>query len=544
MSTTKRERSQPRTIEVTYTQDGAGWVGGHMGRFGVRNTGAAPLTGPWVLTCDLADGVTAGASIWGPGEGTGGVNVTGAVSQSGRALTITVQTPTLPPGASAQVQGQMDYPAGAWSPPENIQINGEGGVEPTEPPAVPTNLRVTGYTSSSVSLAWDPPRPADGVLEHVVYCLTDPSKEALLPGNATTATVTGLEPEITYQFAVASRNAVGVSDRSPSVEQTTREETAPPAPGTLFRFPPYVDMTLSIQPNGRKTLPEYRDAYGIRRFSLGFINNQGSTPNPVWGTSIPLDRYAEEIRAVGAENVTISFGGEYAEQHEIAIACATADQALEAYRRVVETFDLRQIDLDIEMGAANDREASRRRGEAIARLQHERNEAGKPLTVTLTLASSPDGLETPGRNVLEDTLAGGEQGGGITLSAINIMAMVFGPWYYNNYDSDTGNLVVRGTTRLNDQLKEVYGSSADQWDKIAITTMIGQNATADPRQVLTPAHAEHVLQFALEKQVGVLSFWSVTRDKPGPLGQVSYGHSGLDAPAGTFTGIFGRYDPS
>jgi hypothetical protein len=78
--------------------------------------------------------------------------------------------------------------------------NGIGG------PSMPTNLRGTGSTSSSVSLAWDPSSDNSAtVTGYDIYAGTQ--KVASVSG--TTATVTGLAPATGYQFTVVARDAGG-----------------------------------------------------------------------------------------------------------------------------------------------------------------------------------------------------------------------------------------------------------------------------------------------------------------------------------------------
>ncbi|WP_157254321.1 glycosyl hydrolase 2 galactose-binding domain-containing protein [Nonomuraea typhae] len=89
-----------------------------------------------------------------------------------------------------------------------------------ERPTPPPHLRVTGTTSSSVSLAWDPATDNVGVVGYDVQ--GGPSV------TGTTATVTGLRPETAYTFTVRARDAAGlVSDPSNEVQATTGEDTGP-----------------------------------------------------------------------------------------------------------------------------------------------------------------------------------------------------------------------------------------------------------------------------------------------------------------------------
>ena len=93
--------------------------------------------------------------------------------------------------------------------------SGGGGGGGTQAPAAPTNLAVTGTTSSSVSLSWT--APAGTVTGYQVYA--NGSQVSTVTG--TSATVTGLAASTTYTFAVAAYNSAGTSPRSGSVSATT-----------------------------------------------------------------------------------------------------------------------------------------------------------------------------------------------------------------------------------------------------------------------------------------------------------------------------------
>lgn len=109
-----------------------------------------------------------------------------------------------------------------------------GGVVDVEPPTTPTNLRVTGTTSSSVALAWDASTDDVGVTAYQVF------RGATLAGSAssTTFTDTGLTSGTTYSYTVVAQDASGKqSAASASVSATTTAVTQDfsiaASPGTL-----------------------------------------------------------------------------------------------------------------------------------------------------------------------------------------------------------------------------------------------------------------------------------------------------------------------
>jgi endoglucanase len=91
-----------------------------------------------------------------------------------------------------------------------------------EPPTVPTNVTVTGTTSSSISLSWTASTDNVGVVGYRVYEGT----AIVANPTGTTATVTGLAPSTSHTYTVAARDAQGnESARSAPVTGTTRPAT-------------------------------------------------------------------------------------------------------------------------------------------------------------------------------------------------------------------------------------------------------------------------------------------------------------------------------
>ena len=108
----------------------------------------------------------------------------------------------------------------------------------------------------------------------------------------------------------------------------------------------------------------------------------------------------------------MSFGG--AANTELSVACDT--DVYDAYRAVVDRYDLRVIDLDIEGDALADTAANDRRAEAIAQLQEQQK-----LDVWVTLPVSPDGLTADGERLVASMLDAG-----VELTGVNAMTMNYG----------------------------------------------------------------------------------------------------------------------
>lgn len=158
-------------------------------------------------------------------------------------------------------------------------------------------------------------------------------------------------------------------------------------PETLSWSVPYVDVTLT--PSFQFQDPSANPA---RTVALAFVvADPEDDCAPSWGgyysldqagSDLELDRRIDQLRSAGGD-VMVSLGGQA--NDELAVACTDTDDLTEAYRDVVERYDLSAIDLDVEGTAVADQRAASRRAEALATVQRERAADGSPLAVWLTV---------------------------------------------------------------------------------------------------------------------------------------------------------------
>jgi len=107
------------------------------------------------------------------------------------------------------------WPAGQLS---EFQVFAPTGGGDTTPPTAPTNLAVTGRTSTSVSLSWTASTDNVGVTGYQVRVNGTTS----VTTTGTSTTVGGLSPSTTYTFTVVATDAAGnLSQPSASVSATT-----------------------------------------------------------------------------------------------------------------------------------------------------------------------------------------------------------------------------------------------------------------------------------------------------------------------------------
>ena len=304
---------------------------------------------------------------------------------------------------------------------------------------------------------------------------------------------------------------------------------------------PYVDVTLT--PTFQFQDPTANPANDV---ALGFVVAHPKSPcTPSWGaaytldqaaSSLELDRRIEQLRQAGGD-ITLSLGG--LSNTELAVACTDQARLTAAYRQLIERYDVKTLDLDIEGTAVADQASLQRRVTAVAAVQKERKASGKPLAVWLTLPVSPEGLTNDGVALVRGMLEGG-----VDLRGVNVMTMD-----YNNGDTDPDMLAL-GISALNGthrQMTDLYLrlgrtlTSPQVWSRIGATPMIGQNDIDAER--FTVDDAKGLAEFAVDNGIGRVSMWSLNRDAPcrGTFTNVvvhSNTCSGVDQDALAFSKVF------
>lgn len=250
---------------------------------------------------------------------------------------------------------------------------------------------------------------------------------------------------------------------------------------------------------------------------LSFIvADRADVCSPSWGAAYSLDSAAQDLdldRRIARlrqreGSVVVSFGG--AINSELSTVCTDPDDLLSAYRDVVDRYDLRTIDLDIEGPALSDLEGTTRRAVAMKALQDEREQAGKDLRVWLTLPVTPTGLTTDGKQTVSAMLDAD-----VDLSGVNLMTMDYGGSREN--DQSMLEASTDALTATHTQLGQIYARAgqdvgpATLWRRMGATPMIGQNDV--PGEIFSLAAARGLSAFAQEKGLGRMSMWSLNRDR-------------------------------
>jgi chitodextrinase len=195
-------KAAPPTATCRVVND---WGSGFQGDCTIANPGPDAVTG-WTLNICFTPATVRLSQVWGAAATTSGNCV---------AFTGIDWSTTIAAGGSVSV-GFLGSPGGGvliGSCTLNDQSCAGGGSGPdTAPPTAPANLRVTGTTSSSVSVAWTASTDDVGVTGYDVLRAPGASGGAFtqVGTSATTSFAqTGLTANTTYRYQVRARDAAG-----------------------------------------------------------------------------------------------------------------------------------------------------------------------------------------------------------------------------------------------------------------------------------------------------------------------------------------------
>src|SRR6516165_6216229 len=306
--------------------------------------------------------------------------------------------------------------------------------------------------------------------------------------------INDFSPNKSRGFSVAFETAGASAPTEQLVVTTAPGETS----GMPAVFAPYIDMGLVSSKN---LLSIQRDS-GIKIFTLAFVlspgdcsaawQGVGSITNDMLSNDRTILSLVQSLRASGGD-VIISFGG--ANGDEPALHCPDPTSLAAVYQSVINRYEAKAIDFDIEGDKLLDQTSIQRRNLALVALRA----ANPGLTISYTLPVLPSGLNENGVSVLTSA-----KRDGFNPDVINVLAMNYGASVDNGGQMGLDAVMASSNTVL--QVK-----AAGLTSHIGITPMIGANDMSP--EVFSLADASLLASFAASNpSIARLSIWSVSRD--------------------------------
>jgi chitinase len=280
---------------------------------------------------------------------------------------------------------------------------------------------------------------------------------------------------------------------TPPTTPPTTGPTTPPSTGTKMASAPYIYPGWGNPPAPSTVM----NATGIKAFTMAFVLANGC--NPVWDGEGGLTGGAHEstinaIKAAGG-SVVPSIGGW--QGNKLGPNCSSPEALAGAYQKVINTFGLKAIDIDIENYDEFENYTVADRIVGALKIIKQNNPSVKTI---LTFGTTTSGPNAHGVRLINQTKALGAN-----VDVFTIMPFDFGG------GADMYASTVSASEGLKNQLKSTYGwSDAQAYSHMGIS---GMNGLSDQQEVTTPATWTRIRDYAKNNNLARFTFWAVNRDR-------------------------------
>ena len=239
------------------------------------------------------------------------------------------------------------------------------------------------------------------------------------------------------------------------------------------------------------------NATGVKAFTMAFVLANGC--NPVWDSEGGLTGgvHASTINAIRAAggDVVPSFGGYSG--NKLGPACATPDLLAGAYQKVIDTFGLKAIDIDIENFDEFEDFTVQDWILGALKIVKQRN---PNLKTILTFGTNTSGPSATGVRLINQAKA---LGANVDIFAIMPFDFGGGSNMYQN--------TVNATEGLKNTVKAAFGyTDAQAYARLGIS---GMNGLSDQQELTTVATWTQIRDYAKSKGLARFTFWAVNRDR-------------------------------
>jgi chitinase len=305
-------------------------------------------------------------------------------------------------------------------------------------------------------------------------------------------------------------------------------------------FAPYFETYTSDSP------AKLSRRSGARFLTMAFLETPAVGSCTVYWNGDPTapvawSTYGADIARIraGGGDVIPSFGGFSADNGgtELADSCSSVDAIAAEFERVVTTYDVSRLDLDVEDNSLTNKAGIDRRNKAIQKVEAWAARSERTLEFVYTLPTNTTGLDSTGVHLLRNATANLAR-----VDIVNIMT-------FDYYDSQPHEMAADTKTAADHLITTLRGLYPDRpverlWSMVGITEMVGIDDFGPP-EILTTRDAVIVERWAQEHGIAELSFWALERDNgrcPGTAGSDSC--SGIHQAAWQFSHTFEPFTSS
>lgn len=254
---------------------------------------------------------------------------------------------------------------------------------------------------------------------------------------------------------------------------------------------PYIYSNVS----GAKDPVNVMKTTGVRAFTLAFILNKGNC-SPIWDSGSLNDSSKSsrinKIRSAGGD-VVVSFGG--ASGNKLGNACKDEKALAAAYQKVIDTYQLKAIDIDLESGEVSQ---SMKVLKAL-KIVKQKNPGVQTI---MTLGTGTGGLVGG-----EAKIPGQAKSIGSPVDNWTIMPFDFSD---NDSNLDHGKATISASEGLHKQLKSALGGSDDAIYRLqGISSMNGHTDTGGN---VTVANFKTMLGYVQQHHLSRFTYWELSRD--------------------------------
>jgi len=298
--------------------------------------------------------------------------------------------------------------------------------------------------------------------------------------------------------ASPSRSPSASPSRSPSASPTASSSPRPPVGGMAAA--PYLYLGWGNPPDPRTVM----NATGVKWFTMAFILAQNGC-NPSWDGNRPLTGGIDStaianIRAAGGDIIP-SVGGWSG--NKLGPNCSTPEALAAAYQKVVDAFNLKAIDFDIENSDEFDNFTVQDRILNAIKILKQRNPG---LQIIVTIPTFRSGLSNSGLHMVQYAKANN-----VPIDVWTIMPFNFGCTGASMYDC-----TVQSAEGLKTALKNAFGwTDAQAYARMGLS---GMNGRSDTGEVTTTADWTRIRDWARARGLARFTYWSVNRDRAGGSG--------------------------